>query len=89
MSVWSIPDKSLVEMVVWRVPTPVPPTPRTASKYRPVFIVDRRRVLGCDDERGKGDHRHVDDREEMFDFVAIDDLVDRFVAEVEAMRSGS
>src|SRR3984893_16749021 len=81
-------DQSLVEMVVWRVPTPVPPTSH-GFKYRLVYIVEGRRVLGYDNERGKGDHRHVDDREEMFDFVSIDDLLDRFVAEVEAMRSGS
>ena len=81
-------DKSLVEMVVLRVPTPVPPTLH-GFKYRLVYIVDGRRVRGYDNERGKADHRHVDDREETFDFVSIDDLLDRFVAEVEAMRSGS
>ena len=82
------PDKSLVEMVVWRVPTPVPPT-KHGFKYRLVYIVNGRRVLGYDNERGKGDRRHIDDREEAFDFVSIDNLLDRFVAEVEEMRSGS
>jgi hypothetical protein len=82
------PDQSLVEMVVWRVPTPVPPT-QHGFKYRLVYIVNGRRVLGYDNERGKGDHRHIDDREEAFDFVSIDNLLDRFVAEVEEMRSGS
>lgn len=81
-------DQSLVEMVVWRVPTPVPPTEH-GFKYRLVYIIDGRRVLGYDNERGKGDHRHIHDREEAFDFVSIDDLLERFVAEVEEMRSRS
>jgi hypothetical protein len=82
------PDQSLVEMVVWREPTPVSPT-KHGFKYRLVYIVNGRCVLGYDNERGKGDHRHTDVREEAFDFVSIDNLLDRFVAEVEEMRSGS
>ena len=45
--------------------------------------------LGYDNERGKGDHRHIHDREEAFDFVSIENLLDRFVADVEEMRNGS
>ena len=46
-------------------------------------------VLGYDNERGKGDHRHAGGREEAFAFVSIDDLLSRFVSEVEAMRRRS
>lgn len=79
------PDGSMVEMVAWRLPQPVPPSVHS-FKYRLAYIVDGRRVLGYDNERGKGDHKHVGDAEEPVDFVSIDDLLDRFVAEVEAMR---
>ena len=79
-------DGSLVEMVVWRVPRPVPPS-RHSFKYRLVYIVAGERVLGYDNERGKGDHRHVFGAEESIEFFSIDDLLRRFVAEVEAMRS--
>ena len=41
-------------------------------------------VLGYDNERGKGDHRHEGDREQSL--TGIDDLLDRFVAEVESLR---
>jgi hypothetical protein len=78
-------DGSVAEMVIWRVPRPVAPATH-GFKYRLAYIVDGRRVLGYDNERGKGDHRHADDREEAFAFVSIDDLLLRFVAEVEAMR---
>lgn len=79
------PDGALVEMVVWRVPKPVPPSTH-GFKYRLVYIVGRRRILGYDNERGKGDHRHENDREERIEFRSIDDLLDRFVSEVEKLR---
>jgi len=79
-------DGELVEMVVWRVPGPVPPATHL-FKYRLVYIVGRRRILGYDNERGKGDHRHAAGTEEPFMFTTIDELLQRFVAEVEAIRS--
>ena len=79
-------DGNLVEMVVWRVPRPVPPS-RHSFKYRLVYIVAGKRMLGYDNERGKGDHRHIFGAEESIEFFSIDDLLKRFVAEVEAMRN--
>lgn len=78
-------DGSLVEMVLWRVPKPVPPS-RHGFKYRLVYIVAGERVLGYDNERGKGDHRHVGGEEEPIAFTSIDDLLARFMLEVEEMR---
>jgi hypothetical protein len=57
------PDGSLVDMVVWHVPQPVPPATHR-FKYRLAYVVGGKRVLGYDNERGKGDHRHVKAREE-------------------------
>lgn len=79
-------DGSLIEMVVWRVPMPVPPSTHL-YKYSLVHIVNGVRVLGYDNERGKGDHRHLGMNEEPVSFVSLTDLLDRFVAEVEAIRS--
>ncbi|RJF89498.1 hypothetical protein D3874_23075 [Oleomonas cavernae] len=79
------PDGGLVEMVVWRLPAPVPPT-KHGFKYRLAYVVGGERVLGYDNERGKGDHRHVRGSEELIVFTTIDALLDRFVSEVEAMR---
>jgi hypothetical protein len=75
----------LVDIVVWRLPEPVPPTVH-GFKYRLVYIVDGKRVLGYDNERGKGDHRHVAGREEPIAFLSIEALLARFISEVEAMR---
>ena len=50
-----------VEIIVWQVPKPVPPSGHP-FKYRLVYVVKGKRVVGYDNERGKGDHRHVGDR---------------------------
>ena len=49
-------------MVVWRVPDPVPPSGHR-FKYRLVYVESGRRVVGFDNERGKGDHKHFGDQE--------------------------
>ena len=79
------PDGDLVEMVVWRLPEPAPAS-RHRFKRRLAYIVSRKRVLGYDNERGKGDHRHYIDREESIAFSSIDELLARFLSEVEVMR---
>ncbi len=79
------PDGGLVEMVVWRLPEPTPPS-RHRFKYRLAYIVSGKRVLGYDNERGKGDHRHHAGHEEPITFSSIDELLARFTSEVEAMR---
>jgi hypothetical protein len=42
---------------------PAPPGSHS-FKYRLFYGVPGQRLIGYDNERGKGDHRHVDDREE-------------------------
>lgn len=79
------PDGALVEMVVWRLPAPSPPSPHR-FKYRLAYVVGGERVIGYDNERGKGDHRHVRGREEPFRFSSIDALLEEFAAQVEALR---
>jgi hypothetical protein len=58
----------IVEMVVWQVPTPVPPSLH-GFKYRLVYVFNGERVLGYDNERGKGDHRHLFGIESELQFV--------------------
>ncbi len=72
----------VVEMVVWRVPEPVPPSEH-AFKYRLVFIRAGQRVVGYDNERGKGDHRHLGPIETAYRFVDVDTLIRDFLADVE------
>lgn len=55
-------------------------------KYRLVYIVDGRRVVGFDNERGKGDHRHDGDVETPYRFESIELLFADFAAAVEQWR---
>jgi hypothetical protein len=80
------PDGSLLELVVWKVPQPVPPTEH-GYKYRAVFVVDGRRVVGFDNERGKGDHCHFGDEERPYAFISVEQLVEDFIAAVAARRT--
>lgn len=73
------------ELVVWRVPTPVPPSAH-GFKYRLVHIVDGARMIGFDNERGKGDHRHDDGVESPYAFSDVDRLLADFVEAVELWR---
>jgi len=58
----------VVELVVWRVPEPVPPSGHP-FKCRLVFVRDGKRLVGYDNERGKGDHRHLGKNEQPYLFV--------------------
>ncbi len=81
-------DRSFVEMVVWELPEAVPPC-KHKFKYRLVYVVDGKRVLGYDNERGKGDHVHTDGQETPYKFTSIDRLVDHFFSNVRQLRSYS
>lgn len=79
------PDGTIIEMTIWVVPAPV-----TGSwhglKYSLFYGYPGRRLVGYDNERGKGDHRHLDGVEEAYDFSGPEALVADFLADVEQMR---
>ncbi|MGY8903229.1 MAG: toxin-antitoxin system TumE family protein [Burkholderiales bacterium] len=79
------PDGGVIELVVWRLPTPVPPT-QHGYKYRAVYALGGVRVVGFDNERGKGDHCHLDGVEVPYTFVSVEQLVEDFIAAVAARR---
>jgi hypothetical protein len=78
-------DDSLIEMVVWHVPVAVPPSGH-CYKYRLVYVVAGQRVIGFDNERGKGDHHHVGSAELPYVFQGVDRLIDDFIEEVERWK---
>lgn len=67
----------VVEINIWRVSEPVPPCGHH-YKYRLVFVVEGRRLVGFDNERGKGDHRHDRGREHPYRFIDIETLLNDF-----------
>ena len=78
-------DGGVMELVVWRVLQPVPSTEH-GCKYRAVYAVNGVRVVGFDNERGKGDHCHLHGRELPYTFTTVDALVVDFIAAVDAAR---
>jgi sugar-specific transcriptional regulator TrmB len=42
--------------------------------------------VGYDNERGKGDHRHIEGREMRYRFVSVEQLVADFLTDVERIR---
>ena len=79
-------ESEMVEMVIWEVPRPIDPS-QHRIKYRLVYIVDGERVVGYDNERGKGDHCHLDGEESPYTFTTIEALVEDFLAEVAKRRA--
>jgi len=73
----------IVEIVIWRLPGLVPPCTHP-YKYRLVFVKSGRRIVGFDNERGKGDHRHLDKMESPYRFVDIQTLLADFWREVDS-----
>ena len=80
------PDGSILEVVIWKVPKPVPPT-KHGYKYRAVYVVDGVRIVGFVNERGKGDHCHMDGKELPYTFTSVDQLLEDFIAAVETRRA--
>lgn len=70
-------DGSIVEVVIWELPEPLPSSEHR-YKYRLFFGWPNREVVRYDNERGKGDHRHVDGKELNYDFTTIEQLLDDF-----------
>ena len=73
-----------VEIVIWRVHKPVLAS-RHPYKYRLAYVVNGKRVVGYDNERGKGDHRHLGKLEEAYDFVTPAELMADFMRDVKGV----
>ena len=74
-----------IEAVIWKVPNLVRPS-KHLYEYRLVYVVSGERVVGLENERGKGDHYHRDGTERHYSFTTIDQLMADFIAEIEKRR---
>jgi hypothetical protein len=76
---------SFLDIVIWRIPQPLPGC-RHRFKYRLAFVVDRVCILRYDNETGKGDHKHVGEKEVSYIFETLAKLVDDFLTDVNQWR---
>ncbi len=82
------PDGAIVELTIWRVPTPVVGSTHDL-KYSLFYGYPGQRLIGYDNERGKGDHRHIEGREESYTFTTVEALIEDFLANVAKTRGES
>ena len=78
---------SIIEVRIWSVPEPVNPTTH-GYKCSLFFGRPGHRQVGFDNERGKGDHKHVLGIETPYVFVSIARLLQDFRSEVETVKGG-
>lgn len=75
-------DGSIVEIVVWELPAPLPPSTHR-YRYRLYFGAGGASRVRYDNERGKGDHRHIGNEESAYVFTSIEKLFEDFRSDVE------
>ena len=80
-----LPDGSIVELKIWHVAEPVTGS-KHQLKYSMFYGVAGKRLVGNDNERGKGDHRHFEDRQERYEFRGVERLMSDFLADVRQLR---
>jgi Family of unknown function (DUF6516) len=75
-------DGSIVELVVWQVPQPLEPC---VHRYKYRFYYGSNGVchVRYDNERGKGDHRHLNGEEMPYVFISLEQLLNDFQKDVE------
>jgi hypothetical protein len=74
--------RGTIEGVIWEVPAPAQPSAHRV-KYRLVYVLDGERVVGYDNERGKGDHKHIRGTQMPYSFKDVPTLIRDFLRDVE------
>ncbi len=74
-------DGTIVEIVVWELPKPLPPCSHH-YKYRLFYGNESASRVRYDNERGKGDHRHVGEKETSYAFSTLEQLLDDFERDI-------
>jgi len=81
-------DGMIAELKLWQVPSRVIGS-RHLFKYSLFYGRPGIRLVGYDNEPGKGDHRHHGDRQETYVFQTPEKLVADFLADVGLLRGSS
>lgn len=77
-----LPDGSIVQITIWRLPKATGERPH-GLKYSLFYGRPGERIIGYDNETGKGDHRHYREKEERYQFVSLDRLIADFYEDVQ------
>ena len=74
-------EDAFAELVLWRVPKPVPRSTHS-FKYRLAYVVNGTCVVRYDNEIGKGDHRHYGAKESEYSFTTPEALLAAFERDI-------
>jgi hypothetical protein len=78
-------DGSILALRLWMVPEPVPPATHS-FKYALFYGRPGERLVLFDNERGKGDHKHIREVESPYVFESVEKLIADFQEAVRAAR---
>ncbi len=74
-------ENAFAELVLWQLPKALFGSTHT-FKYRLAYVVDGQCVIRYDNEAGKGDHRHVGNRESKYLFTTPENLLSDFQRDI-------
>lgn len=74
-------DGIIIELIIWRLPRAAPDRSHRL-KYRLYCGRGGKCILRYDNESGKGDHRHVEGREEPYRFISVTRLRREFETDI-------
>lgn len=78
--------RGIIEGVVWEVPAPAQPSAHRI-KYPVAYVVAGERVVGYDNERGKGDHKHIRGTQAFYAFKDVPTPIRHFLQDVQETES--
>lgn len=73
-------------MTIWELPQAALERPH-GLKYSLFYGRGGERIVGYDNERGKGDHKHLLDVETRFKFISVEKMVADFLADIQRMKN--
>ena len=79
-------DGAIREMVLWQLPDRTAENPH-GLKYRLYYgLADGTCVVRYDNETGKGNHKHIGNRQESYPFKDVETLVADFLEDIQRAR---
>jgi len=75
-------DGSITEMVIWKLPKKEAERPH-GLKYRLYHgNAEGQCLVRYDNEKGKGDHKHLRDKEYHYEFTSVEKLIENFLEDI-------
>jgi hypothetical protein len=81
----TLDDGSIIQIRIWRLPGATAERPH-GLKYSLFYGRAGERIIGYDNEAGKGDHRHYRGKEENYRFTTYEKLIGDFLKDVRKER---